>query len=194
MLPGGFAIAARKTYGHISDGMICSARELGIGDDHAGIIVLPADVPAQPGDDARPLVGLDDIVVELTITPDRGYCLSVRGIARELSHSLGVGVPRPGAGRRAAAGTAEPAYPVTVEDPVGCDRFAARAGARRRPDRAEPGVDAPAAGRRRHPVDLARRRHHQLPDARAGPADARLRPGRAARSAGGAPGPRRARG
>src|SRR3989440_7762236 len=125
VLPGGFAIAARKTYGHVSDGMICSARELGIGDDHSGIIVLPPDA-GQPGDPARPLVGLDDIVLDVEITPDRGYCLSVRGIARELSYALGVpfrdpalAVPGPGA-------TDTPPYPVTVEDPVGCDRFAAR--------------------------------------------------------------------
>jgi phenylalanyl-tRNA synthetase beta chain len=145
VLPGGFEITARRTYGHVSDGMICSARELALGDDHSGIIVLPPPAPA-PGADARPVVGLDDIVVELAITPDRGYCFSVRGIARELSHSLSL----PGSGRltsgsaplrpRAADGvafhdhglvpapaaTAEPAYPVRVEDTVGCDRFAGR--------------------------------------------------------------------
>ncbi|HLL68399.1 MAG TPA: phenylalanine--tRNA ligase subunit beta [Micromonosporaceae bacterium] len=124
VLPGGFAIAARKTYGHISEGMICSGRELGVSDDHAGIIVLPADAAA-PGAEARPLVGLDDIVVELAVTPDRGYCLAVRGVARELSHSLGAPYTDPALGE-AAVGTAEPAYPVRVEDPAGCDRFATR--------------------------------------------------------------------
>ncbi|MEU8262719.1 phenylalanine--tRNA ligase subunit beta [Micromonospora sp. NPDC048999] len=125
VLPGNFAIGARKTYGRNSHGMICSAKELGLGDDHSGIIVLPEDTKAQPGDDARPVVGLDDVVVDLEITPDRGYALSVRGIARELSHALGVpfhdpaAIPAPGA-------TAEPAYPVEVRDTVGCDRFAAR--------------------------------------------------------------------
>jgi phenylalanyl-tRNA synthetase beta chain len=125
VLPGGFAIGARKTYGHNSNGMICSAKELGLGDDHSGIIVLPEDSPAKPGDDARPVVGLDDVVVELEITPDRGYALSVRGIARELAHALGVPfrdpalAPAPGA-------TERPAYPVEVRDTVGCDRFAAR--------------------------------------------------------------------
>jgi len=123
VLPGGFEITARRTYGRVSDGMICSARELALGDDHGGIMVLPADAPV--GADARPVVGLDDIVVELAVTPDRGYCFAVRGIARELSHSLGVPfhdrglVPAPGP-------TARPAYPVRVEDTVGCDRFAGR--------------------------------------------------------------------
>ncbi|MFD0821888.1 phenylalanine--tRNA ligase subunit beta, partial [Micromonospora zhanjiangensis] len=125
VLPGGFAIGARKTYGRNSNGMICSARELGLGDDHSGILVLPPDSPAKPGDDARPVVGLDDIVVEPEITPDRGYAMSVRGLARELSHAFGVPfrdpalAPAPGA-------TATPAYPVEVRDTVGCDRYAAR--------------------------------------------------------------------
>jgi phenylalanyl-tRNA synthetase beta chain len=124
-LPGGFTIGARKTYGHMSAGMICSARELGISDEHAGIIVLPADTPEAPGTDARPIVGLDDVLIDVTPTPDRGYQMSVRGLARELSHAFGVAFTDPG---RAAAepATAEPAWPVTVEDPLGCDRYAAR--------------------------------------------------------------------
>ncbi|MEV4665134.1 phenylalanine--tRNA ligase subunit beta [Micromonospora echinofusca] len=125
VLPGGFAIGARKTYGRNSNGMICSARELGLGDDHDGIIVLPGDVPAKPGDDARPVVGLDDVVVEVEITPDRGYAMSVRGLARELSHALGVPFRDPGLAP-APGGTDTPAYPVEVRDTVGCDRFAAR--------------------------------------------------------------------
>jgi phenylalanyl-tRNA synthetase beta chain len=125
VLPGGFTIASRQTYGHLSDGMICSARELGLGDDHAGIMVLPADIAAKPGDDARPVVGLDDIVVELNVTPDRGYCLSLRGVARELSHSLGTKLRDPGA-RKVAGPTPEPPYPLTVADTQGCDRFVAR--------------------------------------------------------------------
>ncbi len=69
-LPGGFTIGARKTYGRMSAGMICSAEELGLPGGHDGIIVL-ADAPA-PGTDARPLVGLDDIILELEITPIGG--------------------------------------------------------------------------------------------------------------------------
>ena len=131
VLPGGFTIASRRTYGHLSDGMICSARELGLGDDTgpastaAGIMVLPSDVDTLVGSDARPVVGLDEIVVELNVTPDRGYCFSVRGVARELSHSLGVRFRDPGA-RDVPAPTKKPPYSVTVADPVGCDRFVAR--------------------------------------------------------------------
>ncbi|MFF5294820.1 phenylalanine--tRNA ligase subunit beta [Paractinoplanes globisporus] len=123
-LPGGFKIGARKTYGHNSNGMICSAAELGLGTDHSGIIVLPAG-SAVPGADARPAVGLDDILVEVEITPDRGYEMSLRGLARELSYAFEAAftdpalVPAPG-------GTAEPPHGVTVEDTVGCDRFSAR--------------------------------------------------------------------
>ncbi len=125
VLPGNFAIGARKTYGRNSHGMICSAKELGLGDDHSGIIVLGGDNPAKPGDDARPVVGLDDVVVEVEITPDRGYQMSVRGIARELAHAFGVPFRDPGL-VPAPGGTPRPAYPVEVRDPVGCDRFVAR--------------------------------------------------------------------
>ncbi|MFI6226927.1 phenylalanine--tRNA ligase subunit beta [Micromonospora echinospora] len=125
VLPGDFAIGARKTYGRNSHGMICSAKELGLGDDHSGIIVLGGDNPAKPGDDARPVVGLDDVVVEVEITPDRGYQMSVRGIARELAHAFGVPFRDPGL-VPAPGGTPRPAYPVEVRDPVGCDRFVAR--------------------------------------------------------------------
>ncbi|MEU4680534.1 phenylalanine--tRNA ligase subunit beta [Micromonospora sp. NPDC023737] len=125
VLPGGFAIGSRKTYGRVSNGMICSVRELGIGDDHDGILVLPKESPAKPGDDARPVVGLDEVVLELEITPDRGYALSLRGLARELSHAFGVPFRDPGLAP-APGGTPQPAYPVQVRDTVGCDRFAAR--------------------------------------------------------------------
>ncbi|WP_027343349.1 phenylalanine--tRNA ligase subunit beta [Hamadaea tsunoensis] len=125
-LPGGFQIGARKTYGHMSAGMICSSRELGLSDEHDGIIVLdPTVVKAVPGVDARPIVGLDDVIVEVTITPDRGYQMSVRGLARELAQAFGVAFTDPGLAP-APGKTAEPAWPLTVEDPVGCDRFAAR--------------------------------------------------------------------
>lgn len=81
-LPGGFRITARETYGHISDGMICSERELGLGDDHDGIIVLAT---GEPGADAAALLGIGDAVLDIAVTPDRGYALSVRGIAREVA-------------------------------------------------------------------------------------------------------------
>ncbi|MEV0458570.1 phenylalanine--tRNA ligase subunit beta [Catellatospora methionotrophica] len=125
VLPGGFAIGARKTYGRNSHGMICSAAELGLSGDHDGIIVLPESVTAQPGDDARAVVGLDDIEVHVTVTPDRGYQMSVRGLARELGHAFKARFTDPGL-VPAPGGTATPAWPVTIQDTQGCDRFAAR--------------------------------------------------------------------
>ena len=123
-LPGGFVIGARKTYGRTSAGMICSARELGLGDDHSGIIVLPAGA-AEPGTDARGVVGLDDVLVDVEITPDRGYEMSLRGMARELSYVYDAAYTDP-AHLEAPGATADAPYPVRVDDTVGCDRFAAR--------------------------------------------------------------------
>lgn len=90
VLPGDFEIAARKTYGHVSDGMIASARELTLGEDHDGIIVLSRlGLDPEIGADALALLGLDDTAVEINVTPDRGYAFSVRGVAREYSHASG---------------------------------------------------------------------------------------------------------
>lgn len=86
VLTGDFSIAARKTYGHVSDGMICAADEIGLGGDHSGIMVLNGDADAadlRPGQDAGPVLNLREDVLDIAVTPDRGYCWSVRGIARE---------------------------------------------------------------------------------------------------------------
>ncbi|GAA5119226.1 phenylalanine--tRNA ligase subunit beta [Alloalcanivorax gelatiniphagus] len=125
VLPGGFEIGARKTYGHLSAGMICSARELGLGDDHDGIIVLPADA-GEPGQDVRPVLGLDEETIEFEINPDRAYALSVRGIAREVLVSVeGASGYRDPAVRRTPAAN-DGGHPVVVEDAEGCPVFVAR--------------------------------------------------------------------
>ena len=131
ILPGPVAIAARKAYGRISDGMICSARELGLGDDHTGIIVLngPAGLGAHTppalhiGADAIDLLGVREDVLDIAVTPDRGYCLSVRGIAREAAIAYGVAFRDPAdlVDLSAADGPAEP-YDAAIEDPTACDR------------------------------------------------------------------------
>lgn len=88
VLPGNFAISARETYGRMSAGMICSAAELGLSDkQNSGIITLPNEI-AEPGTDARSIVGLDDTVFDVNITPDRGYALSARGLTRELASAF----------------------------------------------------------------------------------------------------------
>ena len=125
-LPGGFEIGARKTYGKISEGMICSAAELALGDDHSGIMVLAPDAPL--GTDFVAYGGLRDIVMDVNVTPDKGYALSVRGVARELAISYGAAYTDP-------ADTGLPPYvnrisdevwPASIEDPTACDRFVLR--------------------------------------------------------------------
>jgi phenylalanyl-tRNA synthetase beta chain len=126
VLPGGFEIGARKTYGHVSEGMICSAAELAIGDDHSGILVLGADAPL--GTDFVAYAGLRDVVLDLNVTPDKGYALSVRGVARELAISYEVPFSDPAdVGLPADIDApAEGAYPASIEDPTACDRFVLR--------------------------------------------------------------------
>jgi phenylalanyl-tRNA synthetase beta chain len=122
-LPGDFAIAARKAYGRNSDGMICSAAELGLGPDHSGILVLPPGT-AGPGADAASVLEFDDVVFHLAITPDRGYCMSVRGLAREIACAYDLDFldpadvpPLPVDGE---------AWPLTVQPGTGVRRFALR--------------------------------------------------------------------
>ncbi|WP_175973020.1 phenylalanine--tRNA ligase subunit beta [Corynebacterium sp. Marseille-Q2823] len=92
-LPGGFKIAARETYDHISNGMMCSAAELGFGPKADGIIVLGEEVADKIGEDARPLIGLSDTVFDVNITPDRGYALSARGLTREIASAFDLTFP-----------------------------------------------------------------------------------------------------
>ncbi|TFV55953.1 phenylalanine--tRNA ligase subunit beta [Mycobacterium sp. PS03-16] len=123
VLPGDFTIASRKTYGRVSDGMICSAAELNLGTDHSGILVLPAGT-AGPGASAAEVLGLDDVVFDLAITPDRGYCLSVRGMAREIACAYDLDYVDPA---RVPALPAEgDALPVTIEPGTGVQRFGLR--------------------------------------------------------------------
>ncbi|NLE79145.1 MAG: phenylalanine--tRNA ligase subunit beta [Rhodococcus sp.] len=123
VLPGGFAIASRKTYGQISDGMICSVAELGIGKDHSGILVLEPGT-AEPGADANELMGLDDTVIELNITPDRGYCFSVRGLTRELACGFDLDFADPA--EVPALPVDGQGWPVRVENESNATRFTAR--------------------------------------------------------------------
>ncbi|MFC3849575.1 phenylalanine--tRNA ligase subunit beta [Corynebacterium hansenii] len=87
VLPGDFEIGARKTYGRMSEGMICSESELGLTASSSGILTLPAESGA-PGEDARAFLGLDDEIFEVNITPDRGYALSLRGLGREIASAF----------------------------------------------------------------------------------------------------------
>ncbi|GBE67843.1 phenylalanine--tRNA ligase beta subunit [Mycobacterium sp. MFM001] len=123
VLPGDFTITARKTYGRTSDGMICSTAELGLGADHSGILVLPPETAA-PGDDGIAVLGFDDVVFHLAITPDRGYCMSVRGLAREIACAYDLDFVDPASVAPLPADGE--AWPLTVQPDTGVRRFALR--------------------------------------------------------------------
>ncbi|MBV8180616.1 MAG: phenylalanine--tRNA ligase subunit beta [Mycobacterium sp.] len=122
-LPGGFTITERKSYGRTSDGMICSVAELGLAADHSGILVLPRGT-AEPGEGGAEVLDFDDVVFHLAITPDRGYCMSVRGLAREVACAYDLDFVDP-ADVPALPHQAD-AWPLTVQPETGVRRFALR--------------------------------------------------------------------
>ena len=121
-LPGDFKIKAAKLRGVASNGMLCSAAELQLGEDDDGIMELPADTPV--GADLREALALDDLTVELDLTPNRGDCLSIAGIARE------VGVLNSCAVTAADAPPVPPevddTFPVALTAGHGCPRYVGR--------------------------------------------------------------------
>jgi phenylalanyl-tRNA synthetase beta chain len=119
-LPGGFTIDARRIFGHTSHGMLASGRELAISDDHRGILVLDDDAPL--GADLREWLQLDDPVFDIEVTPDRGYLLSIIGVARDIAALTGaeLHVPEP------VPPSGDCRVPVTIEDVERCRRFQVR--------------------------------------------------------------------
>jgi phenylalanyl-tRNA synthetase beta chain len=126
VLPGGFEIGAKKAYGRMSEGMICSAAELAIGEDHTGIMVLDPGAPL--GADFAGYAGLADHVLDIAVTPNLGYALSIRGVARELATAFEVPYTDPADRGRAAdyAMVSPDVYPASIDDPTACDRFVLR--------------------------------------------------------------------
>ena len=118
-LPG-VTIQRSNLRGVQSDGMLCSARELGLSDDHSGLLELEGAV----GSDARAALGLDDHVFTLKLTPNRADCLSILGVAREVRALTGVALEHPSVDGIPARNKAR--HPVRISDPAGCGRFAGR--------------------------------------------------------------------
>ena len=123
-LPGGFDARASARSAASVDGMLCSARELGLGDDHAGILALDAD--AELGADVREVLGLDDVVFDLSITPNRPDAMGIVGVARELAAHFGLPFARARATTIATARSTLGDATVVVEAPDRCPRLVAR--------------------------------------------------------------------
>ncbi|MBI4729172.1 MAG: phenylalanine--tRNA ligase subunit beta [Acidobacteria bacterium] len=123
-LPGGIEVGARTVRGQRSDGMLCSARELEISEDHAGILVLGPDVPV--GADVRSGLGLDDVVFDVEVTPNRPDALSVVGVAREVAAAYGLPLRVPEPALEETGPLATSIAEVRIEDPRGCPRYLAR--------------------------------------------------------------------
>lgn len=122
LLPGAVAIGEAKMRGVTSRGMLCSARELGLSTDHGGLLAL--DQTLRNGEDIRSALALDDTVFELKLTPNRADCLSVVGVAREVSALTGSSIQLPT--RATVIPTLPDRLPVRIEAPDLCGRFSGR--------------------------------------------------------------------
>jgi len=124
-LPNGVKIKKAKLRGEVSEGMNCSPNELGLGDDHSGLMILPPDAPV--GMSFSEYAGLSDTVLELEVTPNRPDCLSVAGVAREVGAITGATAEMPGSfPQESGQEPAEDAVRVTIEAPDLCPRYTAR--------------------------------------------------------------------
>ncbi len=123
-LPGGFEIGRRKMRGIESQGMMCSARELGMGEDHSGLLILQGEPPL--GADAKALLGLDDVIFEVSITPNRGDWASMIGVAREVAARFGKSVRIPAVTLTESSTPAASLSSVTIEDAELCPRYIGR--------------------------------------------------------------------
>jgi phenylalanyl-tRNA synthetase beta chain len=121
-LAGDLKIKQAKVRGVESNGMLCSARELGLSDDHSGILALPDD--ARIGEDFRKYARLDDHLFTLKLTPNRGDCLSLLGIGREVSHLTGAALCEPE--HSPVANTIADVRPIRLGNPEGCPRYCGR--------------------------------------------------------------------
>lgn len=122
VLPGDFKIKAAKLRGQPSNGMLCAESELGLSDDGAGLMELPADAPV--GQDLREYLGLDDITIDVDLTPNRADCLSLRGLAREVGVLTGEPVEEPELTPVPASHDEKPA--IAVDAPAACPRYLGR--------------------------------------------------------------------
>lgn len=120
-LPGDLTIKAAKLRGVESQGMLASAKELGLAESSSGILELPADAPL--GQPLREYLSLDETVLDLNVTPNRGDALSVLGVAREVAALAGTRVTGPAIGAGRAAGHSD-RFEVQLEAPQACPRFA----------------------------------------------------------------------
>ena len=134
MLPGGMKIKRARLRGVESHGMLCSVRELGLGESHEGLWDLPQDAPV--GTDLRAWLGLEDHVIDVDLTPNRGDCFSVLGIAREVALINRMPLDGPELVPVPATGTEE--FPVEVRAPEACPRFVGRVVHNIRPDAQTP--------------------------------------------------------
>ncbi|WP_213715642.1 phenylalanine--tRNA ligase subunit beta [Cedecea lapagei] len=122
VLPGDFKIKAAKLRGEPSEGMLCSFSELGISDDHNGIIELPADAPI--GTDIREYLKLDDNTIEISVTPNRADCLGIIGVARDVAVVNKLPLVEPEI--TAVAATINDTLPIRVDAAEACPRYLGR--------------------------------------------------------------------